>query len=285
MTEYELDLESNEDAAPALPVMDLLPPSFALPLLTQFVPNPQLREAVHQAAIAAAGVDVRGPEGLATADVALDAVREAVKAVKAAFEEPAHIAYQLHKALTDKRADWIEAGEAAIAIVGRRIYVEQQRLKALEQEARRKAQADADAQARLDAQRRIDEAAQQEAAPEVIEQLQEEAKTASAPPVHIEPTAGPLQSTTIVENWTSTVKGTPHEDEVQQPRVEDATEAQRDQLKVLMQAVLAGAPIVCVTWNWKGIDKLVQAGKSSFKVPGIDSYNKGGVKAKPRRKK
>jgi hypothetical protein len=285
MTEYELDLESNEESAPALPVMELLPPSFALPLLTQFVPNPQLREEVHRAAKAAAGIDVRGQAGLVQADTALEEVRVAVKAVKAAFEEPAHIAYELHKALTDKRANWIEAGESAIASLSRRIYAEQQRLKALEQEARRKAQAEADAQARLDAQRRVEEAAQQEAAPEVIEQLQEEANTASAPPVHIEPIAGPLQSTTIVESWTSTVKGTPRDDEVQQPRVEDATEAQRDQLKVLMQAVLLGAPIVCVTWNWKGIDKLVQAGKSSFKVPGIDSYNKGGVKAKPRRKK
>lgn len=285
MSEYELDLEPNEGSAPALPVMELLPSTFALPLLTQFVPDARLREELNDAAIRASTIDVRGGEALAEADQALERVRAAVRAVKATFEEPTRIAHELHKRLTDLRAVWIEPGESAIERVARRIYVEQERQKALEREAKRKAQAEADAQARAEAQQRVEQATQEAVAPDIIEQLQEDARTASAPPVHIEPTSAPLQSSSVVENWTSTVKGTPREAEEPQPSVEDATEAQRDQLKVLMQAILAGAPIVCVTWNWKQIDKLVKAGKSSFKVAGLDAYDKGGLKAKPRRKK
>lgn len=286
MSDLELDFEEPEEAAPTMPVMELLPANVSIPLLARFAPDLRVREALNEAAIEASQIDVRGAAGLAAADAALDVVRERVKAVKAMFEEPTRIANELHKHLTSTRAEWIAPGETAITHVGRRIYVERERLKALDQEARRKAQAEADEHARLEAQRRVDEAAAAEAAPEVIEQLQEEVETASAPPVHIEPTAAPLQSSTVVENWTSTVKGTPRDAEEPQPSVEDATEAQREQLTVLMAAIIARtAPIVCVTWNWKQIDKLVKAGKSSFKVPGIDTYDKGGLKAKPTRRK
>jgi hypothetical protein len=286
MSDLELDFEEPEESAPTMPVMELLPATVSLPLLARFAPDLRVREALNEKAIEVSQIDVRGAEGLAKADAGLEEMRECVRAVKAMFEEPTRIANELHKHLTSMRAEWIAPGEAAITHVSRRIYVEKERQKELEREARRKVQAEADEQARRDAQRRIDEAKEAEAAPEVIEQLQQEAEEASAPPVHIEPTSAPLQSSTVVENWTSTVKGTPRDAEEQQPSVEDATEAQREQLKVLMSAIVGNtAPVVCCTWNWKAIDKLAKAGKSSFKVPGIDSYDKGGLKAKPRRGK
>lgn len=284
--DLELEIEPDESEAPALPVSALLPASVELPLLIRFVPDTRLKEAVSVASLAAAGVDVRGAEGLERADQALEAVRQAVKAVKATFEEPCRVADKLHKRVTEMRADWIEAGEAAITVVGRRIYVEQQRLKALDHEARRKAQAEADAQAKAEARLRAEEAARTEAPAEVVVSLQEQIETARAAPVHVEPAASPLKNTTIVKNWTVTVKGTPRDDELQQPSVEIATEWQRQQLDVLMSAILAKqAPVICVTWNWPAITKLVKAAESTFSVDGLDAYDAGGVKGKATRRK
>lgn len=285
--EIELDEMVVEDApVVALAVATLLPASEDLPLLIHFVPDTRLKDAVTITALAADGIDVRGRDGLERADQALNEVRETVKAVKATFEEPCRVAHQLHARLTNMRAEWIVAGEATIATVGRRIYVEQQRLKALDAEARRKAQAEADERAKDEARHRAEEAARDAAPPEVVEALQQQAETASAPPVHVEPTATALKSTTITKNWTVTVKGTPRDDELQQPTVEIATEWQRHQLVVLMAAVLAKkAPIVCVTWNWRAIEKLAKAGESTFQVEGLDAYDAGGVKGKGARRK
>jgi len=293
--DLDLDIEPDEDDVAVedsmprglnLPVMTILPASVALPRLTQFVPDTRLKDAVSEASLVAAGVDVRGAEGLARADQALEHVRDTVKAVKAAFEEPCRVAHQVHERLTSMRADYLEAGEAAIAVVGRRIYVEQQRLKALEAEARRKAQAEADATAKAEARARAEEAALADAPPEVVESLQEHVESATAAPVHVEPLASPLKNTTIVKNWTVTVKGTPRDEELQQPSIEIATEYQRHQLDVLMAAILAKqAPVVCVTWNWPAITKLAKAGESTFSVEGLEAYDAGGVKGKAGRRR
>lgn len=283
----ELDLEPDEESPEVtLPVSTLLPASVELPALIQFVPDTRLKDAVSLTSLAAAGVDVRGPEGLERADHAIEEVRQAIKAVKATFEEPCRVADKLHKRLTDMRADWIEAGEAAITVVGRRIYVEQQRLKVLDQEAKRKAQADADAQAKAEARLRAEEAARAEAPAAVVIALEEQIETTSAPPVYVEPTASPLKNTTIVKNWTVTIKGTPRDEEIQQPSVELATEWQRNQLDVLMEAILAKrAPVVCVTWNWPAITKLAKAAESTFDVNGLEAYDAGGIKGKASRRK
>jgi hypothetical protein len=272
---------------PAVSLMEILPPDFPLPGLIRFVPNVALRAALDEAARYALAVDIKGGDGLKRADVALTAVRASQKAVEEHFADPREIANRLHKGITSTLAEWLEPGRQALATVGERIKGEHRRLQAIEAEARRKAQEEENRKAREEFAARAREAEQSKAPAAVVQQLQREAETAVAPPVQAPPTAAApvLKGSTVVENWTATIAGTPR-DADQAPDIEALSDAQKVEVLKLLKAILdTRAPLACIALNWSYLRKRAKADKSTLAIPGVESYDAGGVRAKATRTK
>lgn len=277
-------VERAEADAPSA-LMQVLPAGFPLPGLIRFCPDVRLKTAAEQAAAYALSLDVRGSEGLQAVDTAITVLRTSQKGIEAHFVEPVEIANELHKRLTGLRSEWLATGKNAIEVVGRRIYVEKQRLDAIAAEERRKAQDEANRLAREEARREAEAAAKAKAPAAVVEQLERQAKIAVAPPVAAPATAPVLRGTTTVENWTCTITGTPRDAE-QHPAMADLTDAQRVQVLDLMRAVVDGkAPIACFELSWPYLSKRAKADKSTLAIPGIEAYDGGGVRAKGTRSK
>ena len=282
----EMPRESpNAAGEMSLAVMEILPPNFPLPILAKFVPNPALREHAHDAATHALAVRVEGQEGLTIADRALETLRTAQAVITEHFKEPADIAFQLHRAITQTRAEWLAEGEQARLGLGARMDIELRRLRAVADEQRRQAQAEADRQAREAAAREA-AAAQQAGAPlHVVQELEREAEQATAPPI---PRAGfgmpKLASSTPVEKWKARIAGTPG-DQDPHPKMADLTNRQRAQVLQLLKAVINGqAPMVCFELNWTALDARAKAERSALALPGMEAYDEGGLRAKGLRK-
>lgn len=297
----------DEPVAPSeqiarVPLVELLPADFRIPILTKFCPNPELRRKADEAGTYALALKVDGVEGLQTADVALAAVRASLKAIVDTFEEPCAIANALHKRLTAMRGEWCERGEQAIKLVGGRIYTEQKRLEAIAAEDRRKAQAEADQQAREEAARQAKAAEAAQAPAAVVETLKEQAKTATAPPVATTSYAPPaLKGNTTVAKWRARFKGTPGSEE-SNPSIDALTAAQqleafhlvagvaaqlaRD-LKLTLEpdylARCAPAPINAIDLNWPYLNRRAAADKKTFAVPGLEAVDEGGIRGKSTR--
>lgn len=281
----EVEPDAPSAALAPLPIVEVLPADFKLPLLVRFVPNPALRRAVDEAGTYALSLAVTGAEGLQRADVALQAVRGSLKAIETHFEEPCEIANALHKRLTGLRGEWCARGKQAVETVGRRIYDEQRRLEAIAVEERRKAQAEADRQAREAARREADAAAKAQAPAPVVEELKRQAETATAPPVAAQTAAPVLRGSTTVTTWKARIKGTPACDDPN-PSIEQLSPAQRLQVFELLKAILDGkAPLAGVDINWSYWNKRAKADKSTLAVPGIEAFDEGGVRAKSSRAK
>lgn len=276
--------------AASLAVMEILPADFPLPILTRFVPDVRLRTAADEAARYALSIEVSGPEGLQAADAALGVIRTSLKDIEDHFAEPKDIANRLHKSITGTLAEWLSTGKGAADTVGRRIYTETQRLKRIEEEARRKAQEEENRRAREEARRRAEEAAKAQAPPAIVENLQKQAEVAQAAPVSTPSmfagSASVLQHSTLTKRWTCTIAGTPREAETQQPDTEEMTEAQQATFRELLKAIVEGRePLVAVSPNWKYLNKRAKADEGLFKMTGIDAYDAGGTRAKGARRK
>ncbi len=276
-------------------LMQVLPADFPLPLLTRFVPDLKLRVAAEEAARYAIAVDVAGPEGLQRADVAVTAVRASLKAIEEHFEEPVALANRLHKHLTGVRGEWLERGAAAVRLVGSRIAAEKNRLDAIERErdgreqtanqARRKAQAEADQIARELARKEADAAAKAKAPAPVVEQLRQRAETATAPPVPVSEPAPKLQGSSVVSTWKARIAGTPAVDDPL-PDTELLSPAQHVEVLKLLKAILDGrAPICAVSLNASYLNKRAKADKSTLAIPGIEAFEEGTIRAKATRTK
>jgi sulfite reductase alpha subunit-like flavoprotein len=296
MNEPQLDLEPDPDDVPmeepavlgAAPyaLMEVLPADVPLPMLAQFVPNTILRTTALVMAERANELQVHGAEGLEKADHVRSDVKDTIVAIEAHFAEPVAIAHKLHSRLTGLRAEWLAECRFALDGLNRKMYAEQHRLAELDAAARRAAQEEADRQAREDAKRRAEEAKAAQAPAAVVESLFEEAESTKSAPVYIPPTIPALKSTTMVEDWVVTVKGTARDDPEQQPASHEASVLQLEQMQETMKAILAGkAPVATLTWNWKLIAKQAKAGQSTYKVAGLEVYNRGGVRSKPRARK
>jgi hypothetical protein len=282
----------REEAAAGLvqsvaPLVDVLPADFPLPALIRFVPDVRLRAAAEQAAVYALQVDVTGPEGLQRADRAMSAVRTAQKAIEHHFTEPTEIANQLHKRLTSLRGEWLAKGKETLTLVGQRYYDEDQRLKRVEDERRRKAQEEADRQAREAAAREADAAKKAKAPAAVVQQLELEAAQATAPPVPVQdPIPVTNRSTSSVTTWKTRPKGTEASAREPQATMADLSTAQRAHVLEAMQACLEGkAPLVVFEINWSYLDQRARADKSTFNIPGFETYMVGGTRAKSSRVK
>jgi hypothetical protein len=288
--------------APSAPVaahalMQVLPADFPLPLLTRFVPDQALRLAADEAATYALSVEVAGPEGLTRADVAVTTLRASLKAIEDSFEEPVAIANRLHKQLTGVRAEWLERGLAAVKTVGNRIYTEKQRLDAIEREARRKAQEEADRKAREDARKAAEDAAKAQVPAPVVEEMRRQAAVVTAPPVPVSAPVPKLAGSSVVATWKARLAGTPACDEPN-PDI-PLTAAQRlafFHLVVNVAAQLArelnltlepeyltkcqGAPSASLAISWSYLNKRAKADKGTLQIPGVEAFEEGGIRSK-----
>jgi hypothetical protein len=288
--DVEIPLDDEPDVTLAvvpssLPLMEVLAADFPLPALIRFVPNVRLKASADQATAYALSIDVTGADGLKHADLALAALRGSLKAIEGHFEEPAKIADALHKSITGKRAEWLADGKRASDKVGRAIWAENTRLEQIAAEARRKAQEDEDRKAREEARREAEAAAKSQAPPQVVEELQRRAETATAPPVATPVLAPSLTSSTTVTTWKCRLQGTAADAEPN-PKMAELSPGQIAQVKVAMKAVLAGeAPIAIFELAWSYLNTRAKGDRSTFNVPGFESFKDGGTRAKGARRR
>ncbi len=289
--EPEIEPEPEPEAPPettalaVMPLMSVLPADFPLPSLAKFVPDVTLRQAADEATVYAMSVEVQGRDGLQRADVAVTALRASLKAIEDHFAEPVDTANKLHKRLTGLRSDWIDRGAGAVKTVGNRIWAEKNRLDAIDREAARKAQEEEDRKARVIAQAEADAARKAQAPAPVVEELQQRAKTATAPPVQPVAPAPKLQGSSVVTTWKARIAGTPGSDEPN-PDTEALSPAQRVEVMKLLKAILDGrAPMAAISLNWPYLSKRAKADKSTLAIPGIEAFEEGSVRAKGSRSK
>jgi hypothetical protein len=277
----------SEIAMAPLPVAQILPADFQLPALVKFVPDPRLRETLDAAVAKGLAIEVKEEAGLALADEALTTIRESVKAIEAHFEEPASIAHQLHKGITRVRGEWTTPGAEAIKLIGTRVFNETRRLDQIAADEARQRQEEEDARARAEAQREADAARASDAPASVVQELQERAKTATAPPVSTfrsAASAGPLKGNTSVSAWKARIKGTPPTDEPN-PSMDQLSPTQKAQVLELMKAVVAGQqPLTCFDLNWSVLNGRAKAEKGTLDIVGIEAFESGSVRAKGGRK-
>jgi hypothetical protein len=285
--DLELELESEVDAPAAgqalisSALVEVLPADFPLPLLARFIPNQALRTAVVEASHTALSVEVAGADGLTKADEAMGVLRACIKDVEAHFEDPTKVANDLHKRLTGLRAEWTRDGAEALKTVGQRVFTEAERLRAIDADDRRRAQAEEDRKAKDRAAQEAEQAAQQGAPAEVVQEMQEQAKAATAPPVaRPSSVGGGLRNSSVTKSWKARIVGTPAEAEPN-PSTTELTPAQRPQVMALLKAILEGrAPIAAIDLNWSYLNKRAGADKSAIGIPGIEAFQVGGVRGK-----
>jgi hypothetical protein len=254
--------------------------------LIRFVPDPALKAQIDAAAEAALGIEVVGASGLRQADQAIASLRRAVGDVRQHFEEPASQAHALHVAITSCRGQWMQAGETAITVVGRRIAAETARLQAIADADRRKAQAEADAREREARRRHAEEAARQAAPEHIVQAMKAEAETATAPPVAPAVTAPPpLASTTILQTWKARPAGTPADAEPN-PEIGDLSPMQAGEIRKLMRAAADGLEsLACFSIDWGYINRRAKAEGKAFRMAGVEAYQDSSTRAKPGRRK
>jgi hypothetical protein len=279
---------ADPEPAPVVAVArlaEILPADFPLPALIQFVPDTRFKIALDVAVEQAMAIDVTAEGGLVEADKALARVRETIKHAEAHFAEPADIAYRLHKSITGTRAEWTKPGSECVATVGTRMAVENRRLDKIAEDIRREQQRIADEAARAEAQRRADAAKAQAAPPQVVEQMQAQAKTATASPVAKQALAPALTHTTITKVWKARLAGTPADDEPNPPMAE-LTPLQIEEVRKLLQAVLDGkAPLTALDLNWSVLNSRAGSDKTTFAIPGVEAYQHDSTRGKGGRRR
>ena len=284
--ELEIEVPEPVAAVPVAPertLVEVLAADVPLPMLIKFVPDLRFKIAVQEAVDRAQSVNVTGSEGLAEADLALTDLRDAVKNALEHFREPVEIANGLHKWMTTRRAEWTGSGPETVTALGRRMFEEQRRLQKIADDAARREQEIAD-QAQKDAAAKEAKAAESAGAPQVVvEQLREQAKTATAAPVTKVPAALKLSGSAIVATFKARIKGTPgHADP--NPQIGELTVEQVEQVRVLLTAIINGtAPMSAISLNWSYLNARAKADKKTFSIAGMEYFEDGGARGKARR--
>lgn len=267
-----------------------LPTGFPLPTLLQFLPDIRVKVRIERLAAEARAMEVKGRAGLRAADEARENLRQAVADAKKLFDGtkddpgPTVLANALHKRLTGLRADFVGSGESAVEWLDTSILSEQRRLDREAEEARLRAQAEADRQAKKDAEAAAREARKAGASPEVVSELKAAAKTAQAPPVHVPSAAdGALQHSSTVEKFKARLCGTPDEAEPN-PDTCDLTPLQEEQFRALLAAVIEKrVPLAAVCVDWKYVNAQANAQRATFDWPGLEAFKDLGLRSKGRR--
>ena len=274
-----------EPAAPAaLAIAEVLPSDFPLPALVRWVPNLALRRELQQVTGDALGIDVRGAGCLQAADIALGRLRATIKTVEQHFEEPADIAYRLHKRITGLRSEWLHDAVDTVQVVGRRIAVENQRLKAISYYHLLNYHEKADAETREQRRREAEAAAKQGAPEPIVQQMRHAAAVATAAPVPVNPIAPTLASTTVTKTWRARIAGTPADAEPR-PAMADLSPAQQLEVRKLLGEIVAGRlPLTLLELNYSALNDRAKAEKGTLAIPGIEAYEDIGTRAKPGRR-
>jgi hypothetical protein len=261
--------------------VDLLPASFQLPALVRFVPNVELFDALERAVAVAVAVDVVDAAGVQKADEALGAVRDAMKAIEAHFDEPKRLAYEEHKRITGKLAEWLKVGDQAVDLVAGRILAETDRIEQAAREQARREQEALDAEARAQARQEADFAAAAGAPSDVVQALAQAAETATAQTVAtIEPAAVDLSRNTKSATWKARLVGTAPGAEIN-PDSDELTPAQVVGFEQLLAAVLDGrASRACLSVNWSYVNKRAGADKTALQIPGLEAVKVAGLKGR-----
>lgn len=268
---------------------ELLPADSPLPLLIRFVPNQALRASADADAESALAIQVTDDRTCQAMDHALARQRAHKSAIEQHFEEPTAAANRLHKSLTGQRALFLERSELAIRQGGERIWAFNKRKEREAAEERLRLQAEADRQAR-EAMQREAEAARSAGAPAtLIEQLQGQSETITAPPVAttVSTPRETLRGTTVVDTWKVRLKGTLSSAMVMQPeKTADMTDAERASVLELLKAIVEGkAPLSLIRVDWTTANQRVKADKGTLAIPGLLPYEAGGTRGKSTRSK
>lgn len=257
-----------------------------LPPLIRFIPNPAIKARVDEALTYAKSITValQGAEAIARADTALGALRSAITTALDHFEDPVSVVNKEHKRLTGARAEWTDEAQATIKKIGRDIFNEQRRLDDLEAAEKRKQQEIEDQRVRDAAAKEAKHAEASGAPAAVVEDLKQQSLTATAPPVSAPSTAPPLRHNSVAGTWKSRIKGTPADAEPN-PDLTEITPAQRAHVLALLKAIIDGKEdLTCIEINWKKLNGQAKADKSALAITGIESFQDGGVRAKPGRR-
>lgn len=264
------------------PVQLILPDGFDLRALLTFLPDVRLKRELEALAAEATALAVTGRDGLLAADALRPKVKAKIDEIVGCFAEPCSLANQLHKRLTGLRADFLAAGDASLVSLDKRMYAETKRLDDLAAASAREAQAKADAEARERAAAAARTAEQQQAPAPIVEALKAQARTATAPPVASPTPAPTLANTTTVPNWKARFRGAdPQRDPNPATAVLNAHE--EEQLRALLDGIReARVPIAAVAVDWSYLNARAGKEKTTFDVPGIEAYDAGSTRSKPK---
>lgn len=286
-----VELEPSAEPAPtALAPIVATVSGLDLGALLTFLPDVKLKDDLRQAADAALAIDLAVPGNLQKADAALVQVREKVAHILLCFDGskdnpgPTALAGALHKRLTGLRGDFVKAGTDAIEKVGKGIVAEQRRQADEAEAARRAAQAEADRIAREQAKAAAEQAKRDGAPKGVVRDLNQLARSATAPAVHV-PGPPVLANSTTARKWKARLRGTTEQDETNPETPGDMTQAQVDSFRRLVAAVAAGhEPIASLCPNWRALNDRADGERTTMMVDGVEAYEDIGFRAKPRRR-
>lgn len=284
-------VEVQLEPAP-MPLMQILPADFRLPALTKFIPNPAVKARIDTALAYAKTIEIdgKGQDALAKMDPALTELNDAIAAGDAEFEDAAGIAFELHRYVTGKRAEWVNGPKADAKAFGTAVWKETERLKTEAERERRRDQEAANAKAREEAAAAAAEAARNKAPAPILQKLQEQAKTAVAAPVA--PPArsfggfgGSTSSNTVVTTWKARLASTSEEAEELAPALTALSPDEQADVLKLFAAIVGGRTdlLALVSVNYGAINKLAVSQESTFNVPGFVAYKTGGTRKKARR--
>ena len=285
----------DEEPVPVPPVVrdlvhvaELLPADSPLPLLLKFVPNAALRVAADADAARLLAITVSDDLTCQQMDQALARQRTHKQVIEGHFEEPTAAANRLHKTLTSKRAEFLTESERAIREGGDRIWRFNKEKERQAAEARRVAQEEADRLARETAQREVEGAKKAGIAPTLIEQLEKQAETVTAPPVPttVSTPRQTLQNNVVSDTWKVRLEGTPASALVLQPeKTAEMTDPERGSVLKLLKAITAGeAPISLIRVDWTTANQRVKADKGTLRIAGLIAYEaSGGTRGKSTR--
>ncbi len=294
MSQTELGLDPEMDVVPAElvrveagPETEAALEQLALPdllLLLKFVPPIELKHKADRLATAAMAIHITDKESVEAADAALVEIADVLAEIEKGFDSPTSMAFQLHRRMTGLRADFRANADTALADRKRLIREVTERLRIQAAEALTTAQATADADLKKTLTQAATEAKRGGASPAVVKEMRANARTALAPPV-----AAPVQLPTRTgsvdtDRWVARFKETPSGAEMN-PAMSELTDQQQAQVLEALQLVIDGKmDLSFFEINWKYINKLAGAQKTTFRKAPFEAVNVGSTKVKPRRK-
>lgn len=267
----------------AMPLMQILPADFKLPDLIKFVPNAEVKEALDKAHTYALSIEIegKGPEALALIDTAMNELKTRIERAVAEFDDPAAIAFSLHRSITSKRAEWVTQAQADYKRLGTAVWKETERLKAEAEKERQRLQAIEDQKVRVAAAAQLATAQAAKAPPAVVERMEAAVQTAVAPPVAFHrPVA--MAANTVVTTWKARLASTPENAEVLNPDITKLSESEMEDLKTFLKAIVDGRTdlLAHLSIEWGALNKQAVASEATFKIPGFVAFKTGGTRAK-----